>query len=187
DACDFARYCSGLDFFALTDHSERYTPERWLETKAPARERNAAAGEKRLRALLRSGEALEKFKQMVKAQGGNPRVADDPDRFLPQAKRSSVFKAKRAGYITRFDALLAGRAGVALGAGRDRMEDKLDYGAGILLRRKVGDRVKKGEEIARLYSSSNRLLRGGAAMLERAVAIGPRRPRKRAVIRKIWR
>ncbi|MFH2204102.1 MAG: thymidine phosphorylase [Elusimicrobiota bacterium] len=149
--------------------------------------RSAAAGEKRLKTLIREGKALEKFKQMIKAQGGDPRVADDPERFLPKSKKSAVFAAGSAGYITRFDALLAGRAGVALGAGRDRMEDRLDYGAGMLLRRKVGDAVRKGEEIARLYSSSDRLLRGGLAMLERAVAIAPRRPRMRPVIRKIWR
>ncbi len=158
---------------------------RWM-LALTGRAKNSAQGEKRLKTILREGAALKMFKRMVRAQGGDPRVADDPDR-LPLAKISAALTARRGGYITRLDALETGRTGVTLGAGRERMEDRLDYGAGIHLRRKVGDPVRKGTEIARLYASSASRVKAARAELERAVEIGPRRPRVRPVIRRVWR
>ena len=114
-------------------------------------------------------------------------MADDPERRLPLAKKSVILTARRGGYITRFDALQTGRTGVTLGAGRERMSDILDYGAGIMLRRKVGDHVRKGEEIARLYASTATRLKAARAELDRAVEIKPRRSKTEPVIRRVWR
>jgi thymidine phosphorylase len=148
---------------------------------------NARAGERVLEGLLKDGTALAIFKKMLKAQGGDPRVADDPEKYLPKSKKSAVLRAARTGFISRLDALTAGRCGVALGAGREKMEDKLDYGAGILLERKIGDRVKKGDVIARLYASSSARLSAGRKTLAEAIEISSRRPKRRAVIRRVWR
>ena len=115
------------------------------------------------------------------------RIGDDPDRYLPQASLSLPLKAKRSGILTRLDALTAGRAGVELGAGRDKQEDKLDFGAGILLNKKVGDPVRAGEEIARLFASNASRLRRGHDMLAGGVTVGSKRPRRTSIIKKVWK
>lgn len=139
-----------------------------------------------LQSVIADGSAVALFKKMVAAQGGDARVADEPDR-LPLSKKTRALSAPRAGFITRLDALTVGRAGVLLGAGRDAMEDSLDYGAGIVLEKKAGEPVKKGETIARLYASDSGRLERGAAMLTGAVEIGARRPRPTRVVRRVWR
>ncbi|MFH1724698.1 MAG: thymidine phosphorylase [Elusimicrobiota bacterium] len=151
------------------------------------RARNWEEGAERLQELIRDGKAAAKFRAMVKAQGGDPRVADQPDRFLPQASRSLPFRVERGGFVGRIDALATGRAAVALGAGRDRIEDKLDYGAGIVFRKKAGDPVQPGEEIARLYADDAERLRLGHDILSKGVQTVPRRPRRTPVVRRVWR
>ena len=140
-----------------------------------------------LRGLVRSGAALAKLREMVKAQGGDARVADDPDRVLPRAKKTLPLLAPRAGWVARFDALAAGRAGVALGAGRSKLDDALDYGAGIVLAKKIGDPVRRGEEVARLYASDARRLVEGQALLAGGLEVSRRPPRRIPVVRKVWR
>ncbi|MBI5595876.1 MAG: thymidine phosphorylase [Elusimicrobia bacterium] len=145
--------------------------------------RTAEQGAERLRALVRSGAAAAKLREMVKAQGGDPRVVDDPDKVLPRARKSLPLLAPRAGWVTRLDALAAGRAGVALGAGRSKMEDGLDYSAGIVLARRVGDAVSRGAEIARLYGSDSGKLKEGLALLASGLEVGSRPPRRVPVVR----
>jgi len=142
-------------------------------------------GAERLEVLLRDGQALQKFQQLIKAQGGDERVAVDPCRRLPAARYRRAARAGRAGYLCRLDARLVGRAAVALGAGRDRMEDRIDYGAGIWLRRKLGDRVAAGDEIATLFSDDPRRLRAGAAAFDLAWSLGATRPRVPRLIREV--
>ncbi len=143
-------------------------------------------GAEKLQRVVSDGSALALFKKMVKAQGGDARVADEPDR-LPLSKKFKDLKAGRGGFLTRLDALTVGRAGVALGAGRDTMDDRLDFGAGIVLLKKVGDRVKKGEALARVYASDSARLRSGSSLLSDAVKIGSTRPRATSVVRRVWR
>ncbi|TPW19428.1 MAG: pyrimidine-nucleoside phosphorylase, partial [Elusimicrobia bacterium] len=95
--------------------------------------------------------------------------------------------APRSGWVSRLDALSAGRAGVALGAGRSKMEDELDYGAGFVLAKKVGDPVRRGDEVARLYASDSEKLRQGAELLAAGLEVSPRPPRRVPVVRKVWR
>ncbi|MBI3299205.1 MAG: thymidine phosphorylase [Elusimicrobia bacterium] len=163
-----------------------YTLGGWMLVLA-RKARTAPQGAEVLRGLVRSGKALDRFRAMVKAQGGDPRVADDPDKVLPRAKKSLPLLAARAGWVTRLDALAAGRAGVALGAGRSHMEDTLDYSAGIVLAKKVGDPVSRGTEVARLYGADAASLRAGHALLAAGLEIGPRPPRRVPVVRKVWR
>jgi pyrimidine-nucleoside phosphorylase len=143
-------------------------------------------GAELLQGRIADRSALDLFRRMVKAQGGDPRVAEEPDR-LKLAKKTRLVRADRAGCLARLDALTTGRAGVALGAGRDKMDDRLDYGAGIELLKKVGDHVKKGETIARLYASDAVRLGRGASIFFDAVKISPRRTMAPRVIRRIWR
>jgi pyrimidine-nucleoside phosphorylase len=106
----------------------------------------------KLEERIASGAALETFRAMVAAQGGDPRVADDPGVF-PQARIVKPVAAPRSGYVHGIDAEALGLAGMRLGAGRARAEDTVDPAVGIVLRRKVGDRVEAGEELAVLHAN----------------------------------
>ncbi len=106
-----------------------------------------------LRASLRSGRGLEKFKDLVVAQGGDPAPIDDP-MLLPQAPLQHPVTAPRAGYIAALDAQEVGMAAMRLGAGRAKKGEPIDHGVGIVLHRKIGDRVKKGEKILTVHAQS---------------------------------
>ncbi|MBI5631222.1 MAG: thymidine phosphorylase [Elusimicrobia bacterium] len=139
-----------------------------------------------LEARLSDGRALEAFRRMVRAQGGDPRVADDFG-VLPKAAASSPAPAPRSGYVRRLDARGVGEAAVLLGAGRQVMDDTLDYGAGIYLEKKVGDRVSSGETVARLYGGDDAKLEKARERFLSGLEIGASRPKRRPLIRRILR
>ncbi len=149
------------------------------------REKNLTKARALLEGYIKDGSALEKFRQMVKAQGGDPKITDNPEKYLPDAKLKLDFKADKKGYIGFIDAKLTGRAGVALGAGRDRMEDKIDFGAGIWLYKKAGDAVKKGDVIATLYASDKKRLEAGAELFAQAVRITASKPKPYKLVHSI--
>lgn len=99
-----------------------------------------------------SGKALERFKEMVRLQGGNEDYISNPELF-PKAKYEDYVYADYAGYISQMDAETIGIVSGKLGAGREKKEDEIDYTAGIILNKKTGDYVEKGEILATLYSS----------------------------------
>lgn len=101
---------------------------------------------------LKSGEALDKFRAFVAAQGGDPAVVDDPDR-LPAAPHRIAVKAERAGYVRRIDAEKLGLAATLLGAGRAVKDAPIDHSVGIVLTRKLGDRAEAGETLAELHAA----------------------------------
>ncbi len=100
--------------------------------------------------LISSGKALEKFRQMVELQGGDPRVIDDAKR-LPQAQRTVQLQSSKAGYLASIQCEQVGTACVILGGGRERKEDSVDPAVGIVLHKKVGDRIAAGEPLATIY------------------------------------
>ncbi|MGB9796099.1 pyrimidine-nucleoside phosphorylase [Fervidobacterium gondwanense] len=102
---------------------------------------------------LESGKALEKFREFVKYQGGNPEVVDRPTKILPMTDKIVEFTAPEDGYITAIDTEKIGIASNYLGAGRKTKEDTIDYSVGIEIIKKLGDYVKKGEPIAKMYVS----------------------------------
>lgn len=138
-----------------------------------------------LEGYLQDGSAAEKFKQIVKWQGGNPDIVDHPEKYLKNAKFEYLAKAKSDGYIAEMEAKPCGQAAVLLGAGRDKMEDEIDYGAGIWLEKKYGDQVKKGDIIARIYASDKKRLEAGAALFESAVKIKKGKVKKEPIVREI--
>lgn len=105
---------------------------------------------------LRSGAALKKFADMVRRQGGDERYVYDTSLFV-SARLSRDVIATESGYVNRVDAEGYGNAALYLGAGRNRADDEIDYEAGILLRRKRGDKVKVGDVIATLYTNAGDL------------------------------
>ncbi len=110
--------------------------------------------EEKAKEVIYNGKALEKLVQLVKAQGGDESLILNPSKFK-QAKYSFEIKAESEGYIYSVDTEGYGTASLLLGAGRNSKEDKIDYLAGIILNKKTGDYVKKGDLIATLYSSIN--------------------------------
>jgi pyrimidine-nucleoside phosphorylase len=104
------------------------------------------------RRALDDGRGLARFREVVEAQGGDPRAVDDPD-LLPRAAHVEPFPAPRDGYLTAVDARAVGIGAMCLGAGRARKEDTIDPGVGLVLAKRVGDRVARGEPL--LYVHHN--------------------------------
>ncbi|MGA8762599.1 MAG: thymidine phosphorylase [Candidatus Sulfotelmatobacter sp.] len=100
--------------------------------------------------LIASGKALETFRRMVELQGGDARAVDDVKR-LPQAQHKMEVCSARAGYIAALQCEQIGTACVILGGGRERKEDAVDPAVGIVLHKKVGERVASGEPLATIY------------------------------------
>ncbi len=124
---------------------------------------------------VRSGKALEKFRQMVEAQGGDGTVVTSPEKLTLSPVCVEV-PAPETGYLTRMDAEECGLAAVELGAGRETKESPIDYGAGIVLLKNKGDAVEKGQPIARLYAQSEELCQRGQQRFLEALEVGPQPP-----------
>lgn len=106
-----------------------------------------------LKKVIDDGSALEIFKQFIKWQGGNENVVDNTD-LLPKAAFVTELTAKEAGYVTYMEADEIGTAAMLLGAGRATKESVIDLAVGIILNKKVGDRVEKGESLATIHANS---------------------------------
>lgn len=106
--------------------------------------------EKKVVTAIEDGSAFEKMKEWIAAQGGDVAQIEDTS-LLPRAKFSLDVLSDTDGYITEMNAEKIGKASVMLGAGRASKEDKIDYAAGIVINKKVGDKVKKGDLLATLY------------------------------------
>ena len=105
---------------------------------------------------IKSGKALNKFKTFLSNQGGDDSIVDSPEK-LPSAKYQVEFKAKKDGYITEIIANEIGVASMMLGAGRQTKEDVIDLGVGIVLNKKVGEHVEKGENILTIHTNTKEI------------------------------
>ncbi len=114
--------------------------------------KNINQAKKEVIEVLQNGKALEKFKKFIEYQHGDPAIVDNYD-LLPKSKYKYHVESLKTGYISEIDAEKLGTLANLLGAGRNTMEDEIDYGAGIIMRAKIGDYVKAGEAIATLYTS----------------------------------
>jgi thymidine phosphorylase len=106
-------------------------------------------------AALDDGSALERFGRMVAAQGGDPRVVEDPGAVLPHAPVIRPLVAPRDGIVTAIDAEDVGLAAGALGAGRVRKDEPIDPAVGIVIRPKIGDRVGAGQPIGEIHARTD--------------------------------
>jgi len=106
-----------------------------------------------LRESLQSGKALTYFRKMIKAQGGDEQVINDYDR-LPQAKYTYELYARETGYLTAFHTEQIGVAAMMLGAGRETVDSIIDLSVGIVLHKKIGDHVTKGESLLTIYANN---------------------------------
>jgi pyrimidine-nucleoside phosphorylase len=114
---------------------------------------------------IADGSALEKFRVLVEAQGGDVSYVDDLSRF-PRAKYLKVVESPQSGYVAQIQARTVGEAAVALGAGRARKSDPIDHAVGFLIHRKVGDQVKAGEPLFTIHANDEeKLLQAREAVL----------------------
>ena len=159
-------------------------PEDYLEVlrtlggwmlKLGGKARTWQEGAETIETLRTNGAGLERFRHIVKLQGGDTGGFDDPDTHLPLAKHSAEVKAARAGFVTGLDARGVGKIAVRLGAGREKADDAIDFGAGLMLHKKRGDAVKKGEALATLYSSDPARLAEAVKAFPEQVTISPKR------------
>ena len=135
-----------------------------LGEKAETLEKARTLAEK----TLHGGAAWEKFRELVKAQGGDVSVIDQPEK-LPSASFTYEMKAERDGYISQVHAQTVGETAVDLGAGRAKKEDVIDLGVGMLVHVKVGDKVKKGDPLFTILAESEQSGQAAAARLAKAL------------------
>jgi thymidine phosphorylase len=128
-----------------------------------------------VRRAIASGAGLERFRQIIEVQGGDPRVVDDYQR-LPHVADRHIVAASRGGYVTAVNAELVGRASVALGAGRDRVADPVDPAVGIMVVAKPGDAVREGAPVLELHFRDRGRLDAAKRLTSEAITIGDEPP-----------
>ncbi len=110
------------------------------------------AGRDLLTGAIESGQGVAKFREWVRAQGGDDRVVDNPA-LMPQARLVEPLRSPRAGYVAAINAMEVGLAAVALGAGRQKKGDRVDHAVGVVLAKKVGEYVQKDEPLLTIYAN----------------------------------
>jgi pyrimidine-nucleoside phosphorylase len=125
----------------------------------------------RLQDAITSGRAAERFQQVIEAQGGNPAVVDDPA-ILPQAGECEIFRAPRRGFVAAVEPRAVGRGVIAIGGGRERLDDDLDPAAGFVISARPGAWVDAGEPLATVFAANAVGIAAGRAALRSAITIG---------------
>ncbi len=147
--------------------------------------KTVAEGKQQSAQLISSGKALERFQQMVELQGGDARIIDDAKR-LPQAKQMMQVNSANTGHIGSIQCEQVGTACVILGGGRERKEDSVDPSVGIVLHKKVGDRVTAGEPLATVYYNAETKATRARQLIEASyVVTDAAPPTKRPLIHRI--
>ncbi len=126
--------------------------------------------ETKVRAALTSGRGVEKLREIIIQQGGDPHVVDDPRR-LPAAPQREYVRAHRPGHVQGFHAERVGKATVVLGAGRNRVEDRVDPAVGVIVLVRPGEQVKAGDPLLELHHRDASQLAAAQAMLHDACVI----------------
>lgn len=137
--------------------------------------------EKMVKAAIADKRALDTFKKMVVAQGGDVSFIDNPDKFATAPHKRSV-KAQKSGYIHHVDTEGYGISSLLLGAGRNTKEENIDFAAGIVLKKKTGDYVKEGEELCMMYTSDEKRFEGAVNKFYESTVILSDEPKKRPLV-----
>jgi pyrimidine-nucleoside phosphorylase len=127
--------------------------------------------------MITSGKAREKFREMIRLQGGNSDIMDNPG-LLPQAQYKDDVKSPASGYVTSIMSEQIGIAGVVLGGGRAKKEDSVDPAVGIIVHKKVGDRVSAGDALCTVYYNSAERFANAAPLIEKSYTIAAEAPLK---------
>jgi pyrimidine-nucleoside phosphorylase len=134
------------------------------------------AARERLRKVLDSGAALERFQQNIEAQGGDPRVCDDASGVLPLASESLKVKSPRSGFVNKVNTTEVGHTIAAIGGGRVRIEDAIDPTVGFVAEIKIGDRVAAGDALGMVYCRNEARAREAAQRIQAAYDVTDQSP-----------
>lgn len=107
--------------------------------------------------VIKDGTALEKLRKLIYEQGGNPKIIEDYSLFKKPLYSGKIV-AKKSGWVTHISADSIGKLSLALGAGREKIQDKIDFSAGVVLKKKVGDEVNEGETLAEIFTDKEELI-----------------------------
>jgi len=132
---------------------------------------NVEEGAAMLEAKIQNGEGLKKLAEMIAAQGGNPKVTEDTS-LLPKAKYTVDLCADEEGWLQSIVTSDVGNAAKLLGAGREKKTDVLDLSVGIVMKKRIGDRVCAGDVLATLHIGEKSDREGACALLRRSLKIG---------------
>lgn len=125
---------------------------------------------RRMEVAISSGKAAQKFQEIIEAQGGDPRVVDDPG-ILPQAAACELYLAPRDGVVAQVEPRAIGRGITQLGGGRSRVEDTVDASVGFVITARPGDIVRKGEPLATVFAADAQGIGDGLAVLGVAITV----------------
>ena len=139
------------------------------------RVKSIAEGRQLSKQLIDSGQGLERFRQMVEMQGGDPGAVDNPQ-LLPKAQHTLEITSPRSGFLTAIQCEQTGIACVILGGGRERKEDSVDPSVGFVLHKKVGDKISAGESLCTVHYNSEERAARAKALLEGSFQIGEAPP-----------
>ncbi|NOT62450.1 MAG: thymidine phosphorylase [Acidobacteria bacterium] len=140
------------------------------------------AARAQVREAITSGRALERFKQCIELQGGDPHVCDDLTR-LPHCDHQVTIKAEQSGYVAHIQTDELGRITKEWGGGRIRLEDKIDYGVGLYVHAKLGDEIKAGDALVTAYYHDEAKLETLCARLQQTYAFAENRPAPSVLIK----
>lgn len=143
--------------------------------------KSVSEGVRMLEEKIQSGEGLRKLAEMIQAQGGDPRVVEDAS-LLPQAKAQIDIQADRDGWLSAIRTADLGNAAKLLGAGREKKTDVLDLSVGIVMHKRVGDRVRRGDKLCTLHVGEKSDRIGAYNLAMRAMKIGDRPVEKPVLI-----
>lgn len=130
----------------------------------------------RIRRVHESGAALESFRKNVEAQGGDPRVCDDPAGFLPLTEQTIKVESRRSGFVIKVDTEQIGHAIAEAGGGRVRIKDRIDPEVGFLAEVKIGDEVRSGDPVGLFFCADSSRGRQAVARIQAAYKIADEPP-----------
>lgn len=139
-----------------------------------------------LRKVVESGQALQKFKELIEAQGGNPEIVNNYDLFALPAYKIEC-NSPKSGYVQNIDAYKIAYACKILGAGRDKKTDPIDYSVGIFLNKKSGEGVNKGDILYTIYSNDSEKTKIAQKYCDESFTISENKPAHSSMIYKIVR
>ncbi|MBC7476440.1 MAG: thymidine phosphorylase [Candidatus Sericytochromatia bacterium] len=137
-----------------------------------------------LKKNISNGKAIEKFREFIEAQGGNPDVINNYD-LMPKAEHHIDILSEHTGFVTQLSAIDVAETAKLLGAGRDRKEDKIDLGVGVELKIKRGQKVNKGTLLAVLHANSLKHIEKALLLIQHAYVIGDKAPLNPPLIKEI--
>ena len=149
------------------------------------RTKSVEEGRRLAETMIATGQALEKFRQGIRLQGGDERVIDEPER-LPTARLHFRVTSSASGFVTGTNCEQFGIALAMLGGGREKKEDKIDHGVGLEFHKRIGDRVEKGEPLATIHYNSGAKLAEAMSRIADSYYIGEEATReKRPLVRRV--